>query len=122
VPRGTKSAKERRNLTKKGDDDHHDRVFWCSLKVDCQLCESTHCIRQFLTASVPIGSISHLQELEEVNVMEPMVTLVLCLPAALVLIACGCGVVVLWPSAARPADHPAVGRRRGRRAHGTETR
>jgi hypothetical protein len=46
--------------------------------------------------------------------MESMVTLVLCLPAALVLIACGCGVAVLWPPATRPAEHPMVGRRRGR--------
>jgi hypothetical protein len=32
--------------------------------------------------------------------MEPMVTLVLCLPAVLALIACACGAAVLWPSTA----------------------
>ena len=47
--------------------------------------------------------------------MELMVTLVLCLPAALALIACGCGIAVLWPPAARPDDHPTVGRRRSGR-------
>lgn len=30
--------------------------------------------------------------------MEPFYTLLICLPAALALIACGCGVAVLWPS------------------------
>ena len=35
--------------------------------------------------------------------MKPMVTLVLCLPAALALIACRCGVAYLCPPAARPA-------------------
>jgi hypothetical protein len=53
--------------------------------------------------------------LEEVHVMEPMVTLVLCLPAALAVIACGCGVAVLWLPAARPDDHPVGGRRPSRR-------
>jgi hypothetical protein len=43
--------------------------------------------------------------------MTPVVTLLLCVPAALVLIACGCGVAVLWPSTARPAESP-TGRRR----------
>jgi hypothetical protein len=47
--------------------------------------------------------------------MEPLYTLILCLPAALVLIACGCGVAALWPLAARPAEHPTVGRRRSGR-------
>jgi hypothetical protein len=48
--------------------------------------------------------------------MEPFYTLLICLPAALVLIVCGCGVAVLWPPATRPADHPTVGRQRGRRS------
>jgi hypothetical protein len=48
--------------------------------------------------------------------MEPFYTLLICLPAALVLIACGGGVAVLWPPEARPADHPTVGRRRGGRS------
>jgi len=47
--------------------------------------------------------------------MTPVYTLLLCLPAALVLIACVCGVAVLWPPVARPAEHPRVGRCRGRR-------
>ena len=53
--------------------------------------------------------------LEEVSVMKPLYTLILCLPAALVFIACGCGVAVLLPPTARPAEHPTVDRRRGRR-------
>jgi hypothetical protein len=44
--------------------------------------------------------------------MNPLYTLLLCFPAALALIACGCGAAVLWPSAAQPADHRIVGRRR----------
>ena len=47
--------------------------------------------------------------------MKPLYTLLLCLPAALALIACGCGVALLWPSAARPADHPTGGRRHSER-------
>lgn len=43
--------------------------------------------------------------------MKPLYTLLLCLPAALALIACGCGVAALWPHAARPAAHPTVSRR-----------
>jgi hypothetical protein len=45
--------------------------------------------------------------------MDPLVTLLLCLPAALVLIACVCGVAVLGPLAVRPTHCPAVRRRRG---------
>ena len=45
--------------------------------------------------------------------MTPMVTLLLCLPAALVFIVCVCGVGVLWPSTAQPAESPTVSRRRG---------
>jgi hypothetical protein len=48
--------------------------------------------------------------------MEPLYTLLLCLPAALVLIACVCGLAVLWSPATQPADHLTVGRRRGRRS------
>ena len=44
--------------------------------------------------------------------MEPFYTLLICLPAALALIACGCGVAVLWPPATQSAEHPTVGRRR----------
>ncbi len=47
--------------------------------------------------------------------MTPVYTLLLCLPAALVLIACVCGVAGLWPPAVRPAEHRTVGRCRGRR-------
>ncbi len=47
--------------------------------------------------------------------MTPVYTLLLCLPAALVLIACGCGLAVLGPPAARPTEYPTRGRRRGRR-------
>jgi hypothetical protein len=47
--------------------------------------------------------------------MTPMVTLVLLGLPALVLIACVCGVAVLWPPAVRPADSPTVGSRRGKR-------
>ena len=47
--------------------------------------------------------------------MEPFYTLLICLPAALVLMACGCGVAVLWPLGTRPADPTTVGRRRGGR-------
>ena len=54
--------------------------------------------------------------LEEVNAMEPFYTLLICLPAALVLIACACGVAVLSPPRTRPADPPTVGRRRGGRS------
>ena len=52
------------------------------------------------------------QSLEEGNGMKPLYTLLLCLPAALALIACGGGVAVLWPPAARPAAHLTVSRRR----------
>jgi hypothetical protein len=48
--------------------------------------------------------------------MEPFYALLICLPAALALIACGCGMALLWPQAARPADHPKVGRRSGGRS------
>ena len=45
--------------------------------------------------------------------MDPLVTLLLCLPAALALIACACGVAVLGAPAARPTHRPAI-----RRGHG----
>ena len=44
--------------------------------------------------------------------MKPMYTLLLCLPAALALIACG--VALLWPPTTLLAEHPTVGRRQGR--------
>lgn len=47
--------------------------------------------------------------------MEPFYTLLICLPAALVLIACACGLAVLSSPGTRPADPPAVSRRRGGR-------
>lgn len=47
--------------------------------------------------------------------MEPFYLLLICLPAALVWIACGCGVAVLWPPAAGLTDHACVGRKRNRR-------
>jgi hypothetical protein len=46
--------------------------------------------------------------------MEPLYTLLLCLPAALALIACVCGLAVLRSPPARPPEHPTVGRQRGR--------
>jgi hypothetical protein len=45
--------------------------------------------------------------------MTPIATLLLCLPAALVVIVCMCGVAVLWPSTARPAEAPTGSRRCG---------
>jgi hypothetical protein len=48
--------------------------------------------------------------------MEPFYTLLICLPTALALIACGCGVAVLWSPTAQPTGHPTVGRRCGGRA------
>jgi hypothetical protein len=50
--------------------------------------------------------------------MEPFYTLLICLPAALVLIVCACGVAALWPSGTQPTDPPAVGRWRGGRSAG----
>jgi hypothetical protein len=50
--------------------------------------------------------------------MEPLYTLLLCLPAALVLIACGCGLAALGFPTARPPEHPPVGRQRGRNGVG----
>ena len=47
--------------------------------------------------------------------MEPFYTLLICLPAVLVLIACVCGMAVLWPPATQPDDHPAAGKRHSRR-------
>ena len=44
--------------------------------------------------------------------MKPIYTLLLCLPAALALIACG--VALLWPPTTLLAEHPTVGRRQGR--------
>jgi hypothetical protein len=49
---------------------------------------------------------SHLEELEEVNVMEPTITLVLCLPAALVLIAAGVGSPSCGPLRLGPPTTP----------------
>jgi len=43
--------------------------------------------------------------------MTPLHTLLMCLPAALVLIACVGGLASLSPPAALPADHPRVGRK-----------
>jgi hypothetical protein len=78
---------------------------------------------QHASAAVALSPVLDIAKpLEEVNAMEPFYTLLMCLPAALVLIACACGVAALWPSGTRQADPPAVGRRRGGRAHGAETR
>jgi hypothetical protein len=38
--------------------------------------------------------------------MQPLYTLLLCLPAALALIACACGVAVLWPLGPGPPSTP----------------
>jgi hypothetical protein len=48
--------------------------------------------------------------------MEPLYILLLCLPAALGLIACGCGRAALWPAAVQPAAHTMVGRKRAGRS------
>jgi len=48
--------------------------------------------------------------------MAPPYTLLLCLPAVLVVVACVSGLAFLWPAATRPADHPTVSRRRSRRS------
>ena len=55
--------------------------------------------------------------------MKPLYTLLLCLPAALALMACGCGVALLWPLKTQPAEHPMVDRRWGKRsaAKGSKT-
>jgi hypothetical protein len=47
--------------------------------------------------------------------MTPLYTLLRCLPAALVLIACGCGLAALWSPMARPTAPSLVGRPRDRR-------
>ena len=50
--------------------------------------------------------------------MEPFYTLLICLPAALVLIACACGVAVLSSPVTKPAEPPTGGRGRGGRSTG----
>ena len=45
--------------------------------------------------------------------MAPLYTLLLCLPAALVLIACVGGLAALWAPTPRPTIHQTVGRQRG---------
>lgn len=50
--------------------------------------------------------------------MAPLYILLICLLAALVLIACACGVAGLSPPATRPVDHATVGR--GRRRSSSE--
>jgi hypothetical protein len=55
------------------------------------------------------------KRVEEVNTMAPLYTLLLCLPAALVLIACVCGLAALWAPTPRPTIHQTVSRQRGRR-------
>jgi hypothetical protein len=47
--------------------------------------------------------------------MAPLYTLLLMLPAALVLIGCTCRLVVLRPPVPRPVGHPMVGRGGGGR-------
>jgi hypothetical protein len=47
--------------------------------------------------------------------MTPLSTLLCCLPAALILIACAGGVAFLWRPATPAAQHPPGGRRRGSR-------
>ncbi len=42
--------------------------------------------------------------------MEPLYSLLLCLPVALVVITCGCSLALLGPPAARPVIHKTVGR------------
>lgn len=50
--------------------------------------------------------------------MEPRYTLFLCLPAVLGLIACACGLAVLWSPAARPTEFTRRGRGRAVRSRG----
>jgi hypothetical protein len=86
-----------------------------------------------ITASQPVEYQQHSHEvcekkhdmealpskrLEEVNAMTPLYTLLLCLPAALVLLVCGCGLAALWSPAAQPTDRLKVGRQRGRSSAG----
>ena len=47
--------------------------------------------------------------------MEPLYTLLLCLPAALLLIACICGLAALWSQTVQPTENSTVGRPRDRR-------
>jgi hypothetical protein len=43
---------------------------------------------------------------KEGNTMVPLYTLLLCLPAALALIVCACGLAVLWSPTAQPTPRP----------------
>ena len=47
--------------------------------------------------------------------MKPWYVLLLCLPAALAVVACVCGLAVLWSPAVQPPKHPTGGRRHGGR-------
>jgi hypothetical protein len=58
---------------------------------------------------------------KEDNAMQPLYTLLLCLPSALALIACAYGLAVLRPPVAWPAEHPTDGRRRGKKSAGCGT-
>jgi hypothetical protein len=56
----------------------------------------------------------HLDKrVKEVNTMVPLYTLLLCLPAALVLIVCVGGLAALWAPTVRPIQPQTVGRQRG---------
>ena len=48
--------------------------------------------------------------------MAPLYTLLLCLPAVLMLIACVCGLAALWSPTTQPTHHQTVGRPRGGRS------
>jgi hypothetical protein len=50
--------------------------------------------------------------------MKPLYTLLLCLPAALGVMACACGLAVLWSPAARPPNCKTGRRGRARRSFG----
>ena len=54
--------------------------------------------------------------MKEVNTMAPLYLLLLCLPAALALIACGGALAALWSPTARPTTHPTVHRPCGGRS------
>ena len=105
----------------KGGENHDSNVF-CKREQKGKRLVRTYRIRKPREGADLICRMPHQHGLEEGTGMTPTVTLLLLGLAALVLIACVCGVAVLWTSAARPVDHPTLGRWCVRRVHGAETR